>query len=242
MAPTIPPDEPDVASWLSAGKVSGRYQVMPPPTMREYLDLEASIREHGVLEHIVIDEHSDTIDGHYRQEIAARLGLEYPTRIVEGLTHAEKIAMALTLNVDRRHLNAAQRRELLAKSLIAQPELSDREHAKRIGTSPTTAGDVRRDLEAEGAVSKLDTRTDTTGRKQPASKPEPDNVIPIAGGKKPKPDNAQRIADSETTRVVKQVNIAAGMAKQLVSIDGFTDAHRERISKTVSNLLKAIGL
>ena len=39
--------------------------------------------------------------------------------------------------------------------------------------SPTTVGTVRTKLEATGDVSKLDTRQDTKGRKQPAKKKRP---------------------------------------------------------------------
>ena len=48
----------------------------------------------------------------------------------------------------RRHLNREQRRALIAESLKADPQLSNREHARRTGTSDKTAGDVRSGLEA----------------------------------------------------------------------------------------------
>ena len=63
-----------------------------------------------------------------------------------------------------------QKRELIAKLLKAQPETSDRQIAETVKASPTTVGTVRAEMEAKGDVSKLDTRQDSKGRRQPASK------------------------------------------------------------------------
>jgi hypothetical protein len=50
------------------------------------------------------------------------------------------------------------------------PEKSNRQIAKDVNASPTTVGKKRAAMEAAGDVSKLDTRTDSKGRQQPASK------------------------------------------------------------------------
>jgi|SRR5262245_1830554 len=78
----------------------------------------------------------------------------------------------ISANIHRRHLTAEQKRELIAKLIAAQPEKSDRQIAKEVKASPTTVGTVRGEMEKTGDVSKLDTRTDTKGRKQPAKKAE----------------------------------------------------------------------
>src|SRR5262249_41046078 len=69
------------------------------------------------------------------------------------------------------HLTAEQRRELIDKLIKATPEKSDRQIAETVKASPTTVGTRRAKMEAKGEVSKLDTRTDAKGVKQPASKP-----------------------------------------------------------------------
>jgi ParB-like chromosome segregation protein Spo0J len=79
-------------------------------------------------------------------------------------------AVALALNVHRRHLTADQKRELIEKLLKAKPEASDRQIAKQTKSSPTTVGTVRKGMEKAGDLSKLDTRIDTKGRKQPAER------------------------------------------------------------------------
>jgi hypothetical protein len=81
-------------------------------------------------------------------------------------------ALALSLNLHRRHLTSEQKRDLVAKLLKAKPEASDRQIAKQTKTSPTTVGTIRKKAEAAGDVSKLDTRTDTKGRKQASTKPK----------------------------------------------------------------------
>jgi hypothetical protein len=80
------------------------------------------------------------------------------------------VAFVLSANVHRRHLNRDQRKELLTKSIAAQPELSDRTHAKRVGTDHKTAGKARGELEQRGEIPHVETHTDSTGRKQPAKK------------------------------------------------------------------------
>jgi hypothetical protein len=110
---------------------------------------------------------------------------------VRGKTNAETIAMALTLNVDRRHLTRDQRRELLTKSIKADPALSDRQHGRRTGTDHKTASKVRDQLAGRGEIPHVDQRTDTAGRRQPASKTKTDRVAskshskPDAKGREP---------------------------------------------------------
>jgi hypothetical protein len=55
--------------------------------------------------------------------------------------------------------------------LKANPERSDRATAKIADSNRTTVGQIRRDLEQKGDVSIIDTRTDSAGRQQPATKP-----------------------------------------------------------------------
>lgn len=101
-------------------------------------------------------------------------------RVVYGDTDPWKFVVSA--NIRRRHLTGEQKRELVAKLLIEQPQRSDRATAALAGVSPTTVGTVRHELEEAGDVSKLDTRTDSIGREQPATKPEPVQVAaaPVA--------------------------------------------------------------
>jgi hypothetical protein len=91
-------------------------------------------------------------------------------------------AYIISRNIHRRHLTAEQKRDLIAKLLIADPGKSDRQVAKQTGVSNTHVGKLRKELEKSGDVSTVDTRTDTKGRKQPArkaSKPKPKDPLVI---------------------------------------------------------------
>jgi DNA-binding Lrp family transcriptional regulator len=129
------------------------------------------------------------LDGRNRMEAADKLGLltfdddgwpifddfclinyEQPITILgPGI---EPFDYVISANIHRRHLTAEQKRELIAKLLQAKPEQSNRQIAETVKASPTTVGTVRSEMEKSGDVSKLDTRTDTKGRQQPAAKPK----------------------------------------------------------------------
>jgi hypothetical protein len=79
-------------------------------------------------------------------------------------------AYVTSANLHRRHLTVEQRRELIVKLIAAMPEKSNRQIAKLVNASPTTVGTRRAEMEATGDVSKLDTSTDTRGRRQPVHK------------------------------------------------------------------------
>lgn len=147
------------------------YQVMPGLTAEEYASLREDIALHGVRVPVDVDENGQVLDGHHRSLIAAELGLDCPRRVIEGLTEAEKVAHALAVNVHRRNLTREQRRELIAASLRAEPEASDVEHARRTGVSDKTVADQRRQMEGRSEIPNVESRTDTRGRQQPASKP-----------------------------------------------------------------------
>lgn len=148
-----------------------RYQLLPPLTDDEYTELEADILAHGVLQPILVDEHNVTIDGHHRKQIAEKHGIRCPVvKCPPNLTDEQKRSLSIGMNVHRRHLTREQRRELIAKSLIADPGLSDRQHAERVGADHKTVGSVRSDLEGRGEIPHVDSRTDSAGRSQPVAK------------------------------------------------------------------------
>lgn len=149
------------------------FQSMPPLSPEEYRALEASIREHGVQVPILVDENGVIIDGHHRSKVADELGIDCPTEVRAGLADPEKVALSISLNIDRRHLSQVQRRDIVAASLKADPEASNREHARRTGTSDNTVRAVRTKLEKSAQIAHFSERRDPrTGRAtQPASKP-----------------------------------------------------------------------
>lgn len=151
-----------------------RYQVMPPLASDEYQELYEDIKQNGVLVPILEDEDGVIIDGHHRARIASEIGVTCPVEIISGKSEAEKRGMAFALNLKRRHLNREQRRALIAESLKSDPQLSNREHARRTGANHETVGSVRKEMESTGEIRQSTTRLSADGRERPATQPARD--------------------------------------------------------------------
>jgi hypothetical protein len=92
-------------------------------------------------------------------------------------------ALALSLNVHRRHLNAEQKRDLIAKVLKARPEASDHSIGKQTGSDDKTVTSVRRELESNSEIPNKTERVEASGRKargrkagQPAKKKQASSI------------------------------------------------------------------
>lgn len=157
------------------------FQVMPPLAPDERVELEASIRAHGVQVPISVSSDGVIVDGHHRDEIARRHGLHCPRVIVDG-DAAKLRGLAFSLNLHRRHLTREQKRAVVAKSIKADPQLSDREHGRRTGVSGNTAAAVRRDLESTAQVEQSNERVSGDGRVRPATQPRHEITVTDEGG------------------------------------------------------------
>ena len=143
------------------------YQVMPSLSPEEYAELKTDIASRGVMVPIEFDEAGNVLDGYHRLQICQELGIkDYPKVIRAGMTEAEKLTHARKLNIARRHLTSAQKRDLIGDNLKTSPEKSDRQHAQELGVSPTTVGKVRKDLEDKSQLSKMDTSIGADGKKR----------------------------------------------------------------------------
>jgi hypothetical protein len=117
--------------------------------------LRASIEKWGVLVPIAMDQHGRIIDGHHRSRIADELGVDYEVITHDIANDADAEELARTLNMDRRHLEPEQRRELVA-------------HLRAEGHSYRAIG------EALG-VSHTQARSDSSGVKD--FPPEPERIV-----------------------------------------------------------------
>lgn len=86
------------------------YQLMPDQAPDEYAGMKASIAADGLQYAVIVDEEGNVLDGHHRVRACLELGItDYPVIVRAGLTEAEKVALVVSLNMDRRHLDGAQR-------------------------------------------------------------------------------------------------------------------------------------
>jgi hypothetical protein len=85
----------------------------------------------------------------------------------------DPFAFVISRNIQRRHLTIQQRRDVIAKLLAADPSRSDRQIAEMIKVDHHKIGRVRKEEEDVGKIPHVETRTDSRGREQPASKPKP---------------------------------------------------------------------
>jgi len=239
------------------------YQVMPRLTPDEYDDLEQSILEHGVQVPITVGPDGAIIDGHHRDEIARKHDLHCPRVTAKG-DAATLRGLAFSLNLDRRHLSREQKRQIVAESLAADPDLSDREHERRTGASRNVVGRVREEMEQDGRLSQSDSRMSGDGRVRPASQPprpapEPAPLPPgfnpgdLDERNTPAPDRPSRAIDDvpipqrknrtritdQVSRAVTDMNIAAQRLTELLS-DQRAQKHIERLAKENTFRLRAL--
>lgn len=126
-----------------------KYQVMPPLSKEEYAALKADIADNGIRVPVDVDETGTVLDGHHRQQLAAELGIECPTRVVADLSEEDKRHHALAVNTARRTLNREQRRALIRAELQHDPHRSDRAIGRWIGVDGKTVASVREEMEEE---------------------------------------------------------------------------------------------
>lgn len=150
----------------------------------EYAELVADITAHGLIAAIVTAADGTILDGWHRYRACLEAGVKprfepfayviEPAAEVAGRTMTEA-EFVVAQNVHRRHLTREQRRAIVVELLKAKPEASDRAIAAQAKVSPTTVGDVRRDLEATVQIGQSAKRICKDGRKraQPTSAPAP---------------------------------------------------------------------
>ncbi|MDR1979044.1 MAG: helix-turn-helix domain-containing protein [Synergistaceae bacterium] len=88
------------------------YQFLQPLQLDEYEALRESIRKYGVIQPVITDEDGKIVDGYHRAKVCKELGIDYPTRVMEGLSEEEKENLSISLNLKRRHLTKEQKKEL----------------------------------------------------------------------------------------------------------------------------------
>jgi ParB-like chromosome segregation protein Spo0J len=182
-------------------QISNKYQVMPPLSQEEFQALKESIAENGVLVPVVIDVDGAIIDGHYRVQAYHELFAEgndvpmYPTETRSDLTtDAEKRELAWRLNMQRRHLSQAQKRDAIDAKLKESPEWADNRIAKLLGVDGKTVRLARVMLEGRKEIAKLKKLVGADGKEYPRELEKKFKDIGL------KPRAAKGLAQAATTR------------------------------------------
>jgi hypothetical protein len=78
----------------------------------------------------------------------------------------------ISVNIQRRHLSAEDKRDLIAKVLKAKPEQSNRQIAQQLKVDHKTVATVRAKGEATGEIPQLEKTTGADGKSRPKKVPE----------------------------------------------------------------------
>lgn len=174
------------------------YQLLPPLSPDDYAALEADIIARGVLVPVEYDEQGNILDGHHRVRICESLGLvDWPRFVRKGLSEEEKRTHARALNLSRRHLSTAQKREIVEAQLKETPSISSRAIAARFGVHHSTVEAARKRMVHGGEISHHDEVIGRDGVKQPSFKPIRTMFLPEKANVKELKTVAKAIRDRE---------------------------------------------
>ena len=152
---------------------------LPPLPPDQYAALKANISVNGVLVPILVDSDGPVrkiIDGSYRKKIARELNYDCPEIVQNGLTEEEKRTLARALNLSRRQLSTAEKRQLVADQLAETPERSNRWVGKMLGVSHPFVGSVRAELAPTVSRFQLDRTLGQDGKYRPSCFPRNQHV------------------------------------------------------------------
>ena len=147
-----------------------RYRLLPPLDAETYAGLKANIAINGIQVPVVRDEKGYILDGFARAKIAKELGYECPSVVVKGLTEQEKRSQVRALNLARRHLDYAARREIIAEEIKENPDRSNRWIGKSLGVDHKAVARVRTPMGATGTVPQLGYTLGADGKYRPSTR------------------------------------------------------------------------
>lgn len=121
-------------------------------------ELAASIREHGLLQPLLVTSHPGAngaryqlIAGERRWRAAQRAGLRYVPAIVKGVTPQQRLELALVENIQRADLNPLEEAEAY-RQLVDEFGLTQEEVAHKVGKDRTTVSNALRLLKMPPAL------------------------------------------------------------------------------------------
>jgi hypothetical protein len=171
--------ESSAVTWRGVRKVHPAAELFPLMSSAELAKLAKDIKANKIQTPIAIYK-GLVLDGRNRLDAAEQAGIQVvdgeaftvPTQILDDNVgdDFDPYAYVASANLHRRHLSDEQKVEAVKKLLKANPKKSNRQIDKEAGSNHHTVGLSRKKLEKSGDVGRSPTRTDTRGRKQPATK------------------------------------------------------------------------
>lgn len=252
-------------AWRNVLQIHPAAALFPMLSPDELDALAKDIAEHGLAERIVYTGTPGAfvlLDGRNRLDALAQHGRHavddrgHP--LPEYCEHRTDIpdvaAWSISKNIKRRHLTAAQRRDLIAELLKLTPDRSNNAIAKTINVDDKTVAAVRSKLEATSEIPKLTTTIGTDGKTRPAKKtsttppatitPETTAVTtnaPATPAHISDPDEVQAIIDQIDANLAPPdlFRVVAAAIKKIVTkkngiMDGFTDSAWRRKFEAVA--------
>lgn len=169
------------------------YGALPAPIEAA---LRTSIKLHGVMMPVAVDQHGRILDGHHRKRLAEELGVGYITKTFKVRDDAHAVELARTLNEDRRQVPPEERRQQVAD--LRHEGHSERAIAGALGVSKTTVHKDLGQLVTSDQLTQPERVKGQDGRERPATnKP--------AKAKKEKPPKPKAvIASREVEKLYEQ--------------------------------------
>jgi len=202
-------------SWRDVIKVHPAADMFPLIEGAEFAALVEDVRQHDLRTPMTVWEDVSTgtqslLDGRNRLRALIASGRELHDYYFHVVGHCESTrdpyAYVLSANVHRRHLTPAQKRDLIAEVLKAQPEKSNRTIAKQTKVDDKTVAAVRGKLEATAEIPQLTKTVGADGKsrtKAPTQKPattatETDVSVAKRTGAAARNDDAPALAPQQT--------------------------------------------
>lgn len=229
--------------------MTARFQPFNDLAASQYESLKADVEARGVVNPILVDEEGVTIDGHQRRRVAADLGIDCPRIVIKGLSHDEKMSLAIALNTFRRHLTGVERTGAIHK--MAQLGMSQRRIAEATGLSQATVHRDLRSTSGDSHESPERTLDPETGEIS-GSEPSPSGDMPAAAeagegqlsaGPAPTPAPNPRVTGKDgksypATKPKPERTEADALAARIAASDvGYRAAVSRETSKTRDGLL-----
>jgi len=253
-APTIskPP-----FNWRVHLPVHPAAELFPLMSESELKEHAENIQANGLIAPIIIWKENDKfllLDGRNRLDALALVGMlrvdDHGT-LIDAKSGDEirqtyrrdgdPYEIALSLNVHRRHLNAEQRRELIAKVLKAKPEASNRLIAKQVKADDKTVASVRSVLESTAEIPQLKKTKGKDGKARPV-KGKKKSTIPPVPPVPPVPIKAASLAAPEAKPAIptKATDLAriADLARDCRGLLMHPEQNADEIRKKLSQIIK----